>query len=80
MIEFLEEDGEIIEFLNHCYALVDSSVKRYIERGFTNLMICFGCTGGRHRSVYAAQHMARHIHEKFNVKVELVHSEQNIEQ
>ena len=80
VIEFLEEDGEIIEFLNHCYALVDSSVKRYIERGFTNLMICFGCTGGRHRSVYAAQHMARHIHEKFNVKVELVHREQNIEQ
>jgi len=80
VIEFLEEDGEITVFLEHCYALVDSTVKRYIERGFTNLMVCFGCTGGQHRSVYAAQHTARHINDKFNVKVDLVHREQNIEQ
>lgn len=80
VINFLEEDGEIITFLNHCYSLVDASVKRYMERGFTNLMISFGCTGGQHRSVYSAQHMAEHIHKKFGVKVELVHREQNIEQ
>lgn len=43
-------------------------------------MVCFGCTGGQHRSVYSAQHMAEHINKKFNVKVELVHREQNIEQ
>lgn len=80
VIRFLEEDGEIIEYLEHCYALTDSSVKRYIERGFTNLMIAFGCTGGQHRSVYCAQHMAEHIAKKFNVRVELIHREQNIEQ
>lgn len=80
VIKFLEEDGEIIEFLDNCYRLVDASVARYKERGFTNLMVCFGCTGGQHRSVYSAQHMAEHIHKKFNVKVELIHREQNIEQ
>ena len=80
VVKFLEDDGEIIEFLNHAYALVDASVKRYVERGFTNLMVCFGCTGGQHRSVYCAQHMAEHINKLFNVKVELVHREQNIEQ
>ncbi|MDE6042902.1 MAG: phosphotransferase [Muribaculaceae bacterium] len=80
VIEFLETDGEITRFLDHCYELVDASVERYIERGFTNLMVCFGCTGGRHRSVYSAQHMAEHINEKFGVKVELVHREQQIEQ
>jgi aminoglycoside/choline kinase family phosphotransferase len=80
VIKFLEDDGEIITFLEHCYALVDASVTRYIERGFTNLMVSFGCTGGQHRSVYSAQHMAEHIHKKFNVKVELVHREQDIEQ
>lgn len=80
VIKFLEDDGEIIEFLNHAYALVDASVKRYVERGFTNLMVCFGCTGGQHRSVYCAQHLAEHINKLFNVKVELVHREQNIEQ
>jgi RNase adaptor protein for sRNA GlmZ degradation len=80
VIQFLEDDGEILKFLDHCYALVDASVTRYLERGFTNLMVSFGCTGGQHRSVYSAQHMAEHIHKKFNVKVELVHREQDIEQ
>lgn len=80
VIKFLEDDGEVFDFLEHCYALTDSSVSRYIERGFTNLMISFGCTGGQHRSVYCAQHTAEHIAQKFNVRVELVHREQNIEQ
>lgn len=80
VIDFLEEDGEITEFLKHATKLVDASVKRYIERGFTNLMICFGCTGGQHRSVYCAQHLAEHVNKTFNVKVELTHREQNIEQ
>lgn len=80
VIKFLEDDGEITTFLDHCRALVDASVRRYIDRGFSNLMVCFGCTGGQHRSVYCAQHMAEHIHSQFNVKVELFHREQNIEQ
>ena len=80
VIDFLEEDGEILPFLDHCYALVDATVQRYIDRGFTNLMVSFGCTGGQHRSVYSAQHMAEHLNRKFNVKVELIHREQNIEQ
>lgn len=80
VIEFLETDGEILTFLDHCYALVDASVARYIERGFTNLSVAFGCTGGQHRSVYCAQHMAQHINKRFNVKVELLHREQDIEQ
>lgn len=77
--KFLEEDGEITTFLEHVYALVDASVKRYIERGFTNLSVCFGCTGGQHRSVYSAQHLAEHLNQKFGVQVNLVHREQNIE-
>jgi aminoglycoside/choline kinase family phosphotransferase len=79
VIKFLEDDGEIFTFLEHCYALVDASVKRYIDRGFTNLMVSFGCTGGQHRSVYSAQHLAEHLNKKFNVKVELIHREQNIQ-
>ena len=79
VITFLEEDGEILRFLDHVYALVDASVQRYMERGFSNLSVCFGCTGGQHRSVYSAQHLAEHLNQKFCVKVELVHREQNIE-
>lgn len=80
VIRFLEEDGEITRFLEHVYALVDAHVQRYIERGFPNLSVCFGCTGGQHRSVYSAQHVAEHISRKFGVKVQLIHREQNIEQ
>lgn len=80
VIKFLEDDGEIVDFLENIYPLVDRHVKRYLDRNFTNLMISFGCTGGQHRSVYAAQHVAEHIHRKFGVKVLLVHREQNLEQ
>lgn len=78
--QFLEDDGEILTFLHSAFKLVDASVKRYKDRGFTNLMVSFGCTGGQHRSVYSAQKMAEHISEKFGVEVQLVHREQNKEQ
>jgi aminoglycoside/choline kinase family phosphotransferase len=80
VIQYLEEDGEILPFLEHTYSLVDASVKRYKDRGFANLMVSFGCTGGQHRSVYSAQKMAERINEKFGIEVHLVHREQNIEQ
>ncbi len=77
VIEFLERESDIEEFLNHCYALVDASVEVYLRRGFTSLQVNFGCTGGQHRSVYSATHMARHIAEKYGVRVVLTHREQN---
>ena len=79
VIRFLEEESEATTFLNHVYMLVDASVKRYIDRGFTHLMVCFGCTGGQHRSVYCAQHLAEHLHKKFSVKINLIHRELNLE-
>ena len=79
VITFLEEDGEILPFLEQAYDMVDFSVKRYMDRGFQNLMVSFGCTGGQHRSVYAAEKMAKHINEKFGVEVQLIHREQNME-
>lgn len=80
VIKFIEDDGEMKLFLDDIFPLVERHVKRYMERNFTNLMVSFGCTGGQHRSVYAAQKMAEHIHKKFGVKVSLVHREQNLEQ
>lgn len=80
VIRFLEDDGEILEFLDHVYALADKHVARYLQRGFTHLMFCFGCTGGQHRSVYSAQHLAEHVHKRFGVEVHVVHREQGIEQ
>ena len=78
VIRFLEDDGEILTFLDSVYRLADAHVRRYIQRGFTSLMFCFGCTGGQHRSVYSAQHLGEHIHEKFGVKVDITHRDQGI--
>ena len=80
VIRFLEDDGEILTFLAHVYDLADHHVQRYIQRGFTSLMFSFGCTGGQHRSVYCAQHLAEHLHEKFGIEVHITHREQGISQ
>ena len=80
VIRFLEDDGEILSFLESVYKLADHHVQRYIQRGFTSLMFSFGCTGGQHRSVYSAQHLAEHIHQKYGVEVRICHREQNINQ
>ena len=80
VIEFLEEDGEILRFLDHVYALVDAHVERFLERGFTHLQVSFGCTGGQHRSAYSAQHLAEYLVAKYPVKVHLIHRERGIEQ
>lgn len=78
VIRFLEDDGEILTFLESVYRLADAHVARYIQRGFTDLMFSFGCTGGQHRSVYSAQHLAQHLHDKFGIEVEVTHREQGV--
>ena len=78
VIKFLEDDGEILTFLESVYKLADAHVERYMQRGFTDLMFSFGCTGGQHRSVYSAQHLAEHLHTKYGIEVRLEHREQGI--
>ena len=80
VIRFLEDDGEILAFLEPVYRLAEAHVRRYIERGFTSLMFAFGCTGGQHRSVYSAQHLAEHLHRTFGIEVRICHREQHITQ
>lgn len=71
--DFLENQTQMPNFLNSVMDVVDITVEEYIKRGFENLMVSFGCTGGQHRSVYAADAMARHLKNKFKVNVELNH-------
>ena len=78
VIKFLEDDGEILTFLDSVYRLADAHVERYLQRGFTDLMFSFGCTGGQHRSVYCAQHLAEHLHKKYGISIDLTHREQHI--
>lgn len=79
VIEFLEEHQSVATFKSACSRLVDQAVSNYIERGFTSLSVWFGCTGGRHRSVYNADCMARHLREKYpEIRIVLNHREQGI--
>jgi aminoglycoside/choline kinase family phosphotransferase len=75
--DYLEQQTKMPDFLNSVFDIVDITVEDYIKRGFESLMISFGCTGGQHRSVYAADAMARHLKNKFKVKVELSHKVQD---
>ena len=72
---FLEQHGDVNEFLSNAFSMVDMSVDRYEERSYTHLMVSFGCTGGQHRSVYCAERLAQHLRESQNVQVTLWHRE-----
>lgn len=78
VIAFLDKEEPMKEFLAHVYGIVDYSVEKYLSRGFTHLMVSFGCTGGQHRSVYSAEHLAEHLSDKYGVKVVLEHREQGV--
>lgn len=73
VMEFLERQTRMQDFLSSVFDIVDITVEQYIQRGFANLAVNFGCTGGQHRSVYAADALARHLKNKYKVKVELCH-------
>ncbi|HUH34692.1 MAG TPA: RNase adapter RapZ [Moheibacter sp.] len=74
---YLENETQISEFLAAAFAMVDLTVTDYLARGFSNLEVNFGCTGGQHRSVYSADAMAHHLQEKFpTAHVQLQHVEQ----
>jgi aminoglycoside/choline kinase family phosphotransferase len=75
VIEFLEQQGDVNEFLSSTFSLVDMSVDKYEERSFTHLRVSYGCTGGQHRSVYCAERLAEHLRESQNVRVTLWHRE-----
>lgn len=80
VIRFLEEDGGVFGFLEHAYAVVDPHVDYFLTRGFTSLLVSFGCTGGQHRSVYCAEHMAAHLAAAHpEIRVRLIHREQGVD-
>lgn len=75
VIEYLDRQESVREFLSHVFSLVDASVANYRERGFSSLMVSFGCTGGQHRSVYLAEHLAEHLRDKGHVEAIVRHAE-----
>lgn len=77
--EFLESRGEVTDFLDHAAGMVFPAIATYLRRGFTHLQVAFGCTGGRHRSVYCADSLSARIKELFpEATVRVIHREQGI--
>ena len=72
--DFLEQQTKMNEFLNSVFDMIDISVEDYLKRDFKSLMINFGCTGGQHRSVFAAEQTARHLRNKYKVKTIVTHT------
>lgn len=75
VIEYLAREESVRLFVEHVFALIDASIANYQSRGFRNLMVSFGCTGGQHRSVYLAEQLAKHLSERNGVGVALRHVE-----
>ena len=76
VIDYLNQQESVHQFLANAISLVDASVSTYQGRGFKHLMVSFGCTGGQHRSVYLAEELARHLRAKDEVEVVVHHREQ----
>jgi RNase adaptor protein for sRNA GlmZ degradation len=75
VIDYLNQQQSVHQFLASVMSLVDASVHEYQRRGFKNLMVSFGCTGGQHRSVFLAEQVARRLHGRNGVEVVLHHRE-----
>ena len=80
MIDYLNQQESVHQFLASVMSLVDASVSNYRRRGFKSLMVSFGCTGGQHRSVYLAEQLARRLRELAGLEVVVRHRElENLE-
>jgi aminoglycoside/choline kinase family phosphotransferase len=75
VIEYLDRQESVHQFLSHAASLVDASVATYQSRGFANLMVSFGCTGGQHRSVYLAEQLAEHLRATKGLEVQVRHTQ-----
>jgi aminoglycoside/choline kinase family phosphotransferase len=75
VIDYLNQQESVHQFIAHMQSLVDSTVAAYQRRGFRDLMVSFGCTGGQHRSVFLAEQLARHLRPISGVEVVVRHIE-----
>ena len=75
VIEFLEREPAVEEFLRHVFAIIEQAAASYQQRNFQQLAVNFGCTGGRHRSVYCAERMAAHLQRLSAAIIRLEHLE-----
>jgi len=75
VIEYLNKQLDVQEFLSDITSIIERTINTYTQRGFSHLMINFGCTGGQHRSVYCAERLAEYLNKIIDANVILQHTE-----
>jgi len=75
VIDYLNHQESVHQYIANVLSLVDRSVSQYQSRGFRDLMVSFGCTGGQHRSVFLAEQLAKHLRATNGVEVVVRHIE-----
>ena len=75
VMDYLNQQESVHQFLASVFSLVEASVSNYMQRGFKNLMVSFGCTGGQHRSVFLAEQLAKRLRRRSGVEVKVRHLE-----
>jgi len=73
--DYFREKTDMHSFLEDQYKIIERSINSYIKKEYKHLQVNFGCTGGRHRSVFAAESIAKKIEENFNIDIEIDHRE-----
>ena len=73
VVEYVGRDGRLEEFYERLHALLDFLLPQYVAEGKAHLVIAIGCTGGRHRSVAIAEHLAERYGEREDVAVAVTH-------
>jgi len=70
--EFVMSQPPAVKLLDDLHRIVIDLMPLYHEKGRMHLVIAFGCTGGRHRSVVLAAEMARRLEQVDGVDVDFV--------
>ena len=73
IVAYINEGGALDRFYEHLYPLLDYLLPQYLAEGKTHLVLAIGCTGGRHRSVAIAEHLAERYRPANDYLVEVVH-------
>jgi len=73
VIDYLNDKQEVNDFFEHTKSIINIAVKNYLDRKFRHLTVCYGCTGGQHRSVYFAERLQNYLEKNYTLKIELIH-------
>jgi RNase adapter protein RapZ len=77
VVEYIERDGRLDQFYERLHGLLDFLLPEYVAEGKAHMVIAIGCTGGRHRSVAIAEHLAERYRDHEDLDVAVAHRDKD---